>query len=322
MKTNRFLLLLQLGIFTFLPAVHEARAVTLLTVDAVDDTLLAIDTETGIVTLLGPLLDVVGDPYDVTRPALALAGDTLYMLDTNGVLPRVTLVTVDWPTTTVLATVQVFFDEGAGPIPATAAEGLAILNGVFYASYVDGVGNPASSDKLGVLDPVTGIITGGVQLDHDGDLLDNSGQFLIGIDGFSVTVADTDFYRLDPVTGIDVQQPVRYLGHPGLLRLRGFDKASDGVLYVNSREGLLFEIDPITFDILGVSTLSPALEYRGLAEIPAISDLCPCEADWRNHGQYVSCVAHAAQEFRNLGLITGAQVGSIVSAAAQSDCGK
>lgn len=48
-----------------------------------------------------------------------------------------------------------------------------------------------------------------------------------------------------------------------------------------------------------------------------------CEADsYKNHGEYVSCVTHTAKEFVEAALITGAEKGAIVSAAAKSDVGK
>lgn len=54
----------------------------------------------------------------------------------------------------------------------------------------------------------------------------------------------------------------------------------------------------------------------------SIDDLCPCENDWKNHGAYVSCVAHGAEAFRSAGLITQQEKDAIVAVAAQSDCGK
>ena len=60
----------------------------------------------------------------------------------------------------------------------------------------------------------------------------------------------------------------------------------------------------------------------------SIFQLCPCDGPrgtnqpWKNHGKYVSCVAHTANSFLDLGLITGEEHGEIVSAAAKSECGK
>jgi len=60
----------------------------------------------------------------------------------------------------------------------------------------------------------------------------------------------------------------------------------------------------------------------------AIDRLCPCdgpreaESSWRNHGKYVSCIAKAAESFVEQGLITEAEKDAIVSARAESRCGK
>ena len=59
-----------------------------------------------------------------------------------------------------------------------------------------------------------------------------------------------------------------------------------------------------------------------------IAQLCPCEGPrgtvmpWRNHGKYVSCVAHAAGDFESQGLISQAKKDALVSAAGQSSCGQ
>jgi hypothetical protein len=63
------------------------------------------------------------------------------------------------------------------------------------------------------------------------------------------------------------------------------------------------------------------------AEGCSIDQLVPCEGPssggtWKNHGQYVSAVAHVSKTFRQEGLISGRGRGQIVSAAARSDCGK
>lgn len=49
---------------------------------------------------------------------------------------------------------------------------------------------------------------------------------------------------------------------------------------------------------------------------------CPCDSDWKNHGEYVSCVAHAAGEQVAAGLLSEEEKGAIVSARAKSGCGK
>jgi hypothetical protein len=59
----------------------------------------------------------------------------------------------------------------------------------------------------------------------------------------------------------------------------------------------------------------------------SIDQLVPCSGPrtggtWRNHGAYVSAVAHVANEFLADDLITRQEKGAIVSQAAKSDCGK
>ena len=57
-----------------------------------------------------------------------------------------------------------------------------------------------------------------------------------------------------------------------------------------------------------------------------IDQLVPCSGPatggtWKNHGQYVSSVAHAAQTLASEGCISQQEKGKIVSAAARSNCG-
>ena len=58
-----------------------------------------------------------------------------------------------------------------------------------------------------------------------------------------------------------------------------------------------------------------------------MDELVPCSGpltggSWKNHGAYVSAIAHAAHDFVAQGLISGSEKGAIVSKAAQSDGGK
>jgi len=63
------------------------------------------------------------------------------------------------------------------------------------------------------------------------------------------------------------------------------------------------------------------------AEGCSIDQIAPCSGPasggtWKNHGQYVSSVAHAAEAFAAQGLISPEQAGAIVAHAARSACGK
>jgi hypothetical protein len=54
-----------------------------------------------------------------------------------------------------------------------------------------------------------------------------------------------------------------------------------------------------------------------------IEETCPCDPlpSWKNHGKYVKCVAHLTDDLVELGALTEAEKGAIVSASAQSECG-
>jgi hypothetical protein len=58
----------------------------------------------------------------------------------------------------------------------------------------------------------------------------------------------------------------------------------------------------------------------------SIDQIAPCSGPasggtWKNHGQYVSTVAHTVEAFLAQDLISEDQAEEIISQAAQSDCG-
>jgi len=53
----------------------------------------------------------------------------------------------------------------------------------------------------------------------------------------------------------------------------------------------------------------------------SIAQLCPCDGDWKNHGEYVQCVQDRAAEFYHAGLITREQRQQFARDAAKSRCG-
>jgi hypothetical protein len=82
---------------------------------------------------------------------------------------------------------------------------------------------------------------------------------------------------------------------------------------------VLNSADSCSFTLLG-AVVSP----NGCS----IAQLCPCDGPrntttlWKNHGEYVSCVTKNTNQFVNMGLIPQAEKGTLVSTAAQSQCGK
>jgi hypothetical protein len=51
-------------------------------------------------------------------------------------------------------------------------------------------------------------------------------------------------------------------------------------------------------------------------------EACPCDADWKNHGEYVTCVVKDTKQQVRAGILTDFQRSQLVSSAAQSSCGK
>jgi hypothetical protein len=83
------------------------------------------------------------------------------------------------------------------------------------------------------------------------------------------------------------------------------------------------QIDPgwwIEFEANGTESygtwLYPLVDPAGYR----ISDYCG--GDWKNHGQFISCVAQVAEEWLDLDFITEEEKDTIVSGAARSDVGK
>ena len=57
-----------------------------------------------------------------------------------------------------------------------------------------------------------------------------------------------------------------------------------------------------------------------LIDDTCMSDLIAnCEEDAKNHGDYVSCVAHLTNDWKKDGLITGTEKDAIQSCAAEAD---
>ena len=81
----------------------------------------------------------------------------------------------------------------------------------------------------------------------------------------------------------------------------------------------------------GVCTVDDACVSTPASEVVneegcSIPELCPCDytsdgGKWKNHGAYVSCVAHISKDFLRAGLITKEEKADIISMSAKSTCG-
>src|SRR5947207_7838200 len=81
-------------------------------------------------------------------------------------------------------------------------------------------------------------------------------------------------------------------------------------------------------DITGQGPFNASFSLSGETDAASIIDqLVPCSGPasggtWKNHGEYVSSVAHVAQSLADQGCISQQEIGQIVSDAARSSCGK
>jgi hypothetical protein len=81
-------------------------------------------------------------------------------------------------------------------------------------------------------------------------------------------------------------------------------------------------------DITHQGPFNASFSLSGVMDaVSIIDELVPCSGPasggtWKNHGQYVSSVAHAAQSLARQGCLSQQGIGQIVSEAARSNCGK
>ncbi|MDD9891335.1 MAG: thrombospondin type 3 repeat-containing protein [Gammaproteobacteria bacterium] len=78
-------------------------------------------------------------------------------------------------------------------------------------------------------------------------------------------------------------------------------------------------------DAIDACPATPAgavVNAEGCTGLDVVETACDADGDWKNHGQFVSCVSNAVDAAVDGGLLTEEEGEAIVSAAAQSDVGK
>ena len=75
-------------------------------------------------------------------------------------------------------------------------------------------------------------------------------------------------------------------------------------------------------DLCSDTPSGAVIDGNGCSGAQNIAVAAPCDGDWKNHGAYVSTVAHVANAQVAAGLLTQEEASAIVSEAARSDCGK
>ena len=76
------------------------------------------------------------------------------------------------------------------------------------------------------------------------------------------------------------------------------------------------------YDACLETTLGVMVDVNGCSGEQLVDLSCPCENEWKNHGEFVSCVANTAENLVAEGLITQGEKGTIISERAKSGCGK
>lgn len=76
------------------------------------------------------------------------------------------------------------------------------------------------------------------------------------------------------------------------------------------------------YDACPGTPIGPIVDDDGCSGEQSVDLTCPCNNSWKNHGKYVSCVARAAEEQLEDGLITEEEEDAIMSARAKSGCGR
>ena len=64
------------------------------------------------------------------------------------------------------------------------------------------------------------------------------------------------------------------------------------------------------------------VNFEGCSSQQLLDENCGCDCDWKNHGEYVTCIVDVVDEQVAEGLITLEEKGAIVSQHAGNDCGK
>ena len=76
------------------------------------------------------------------------------------------------------------------------------------------------------------------------------------------------------------------------------------------------------YDLCPETAFGANVDENGCSGEQNIDFACPCDRQWKNHGEYVSCVVVNAQYQVEAGLMMPSDTGAIISARARSDCGK
>lgn len=153
------------------------------------------------------------------------------------------------------------------------------------------------------------------------------------VKGNGGTIDDGVFYLLSGTRNFEVELYTVDLTTGLAYPVGGTGVQDSGIGLTVGPSGELLGV--INDKLYGIDPFSGAATVIGDIGVPLVSSLefideialqCPCDnraggGNWRNQGEYVSCVAGVANHLKKAGMISGSEKGDIVSEAAQSECG-
>ena len=160
-------------------------------------------------------------------------------------------------------------------------------------------------------------------------LFENQGYSWLDTCNRSLLIVNYSSYRRTEITtqqrSLNDNPDVSLVLHKITLKNDELDASMPNDLNVGnfSEYFVRFDKDGISsaFFKANITSIVKAEGYTNSAE--QIVDMeCLCDSAWKNHGEYVGCVAHTAEELLGTGSISQEEKGSIISGRAKSGCGK
>ena len=188
----------------------------------------------------------------------------------------------------------------------------------------------AVNTRMGAMAPAVVLVTFVERLTGAPSTADAVSVWLVDGDAMplprvTVTALDAEGAVLESAGTVAETERVQ-LQSPGIAALRFTDSGGDGHLIDDLTFTLQDDSDgdgvPNSLDRCPATPPGPPVDASGCTCAQRVDLACPPGDPWRNHGAYVSCVAHATNACVADAILTENQKGQLVSTAARSSIGK